>query len=256
MPDVVLMGATYQNVPSIIVPSTGGNSAQFYDMSKDYSWMGIDTEFVENVFNTTTKLSATGFSTWSPSNTAANIQSASANTTRTLSFIDYEYCVEYLWETDFVFPSGTTEKGMPVIEYGAQYYFLFRRASNLASIEAGTSPYNVSMSLNASSYYEKYYNGSGSLTHTATTGYGIWLYYSGSEPALSSTSANSPTVTIRNPAIRARCSDTYFSTARAAEIDTDKTVIKIKCNLYRMKVGSCALKNGFEAARRIYEKPL
>lgn len=246
---------TWNDVPYVDLPAVGGGSARLYDMSPTYAWMGLMPELVDT-WATETPLSETGYASWTPSSTATNVQASTTHNTFTADLTNNEYCVEYLWEIDYVFPSGTTKKGLPVKSYGSQYYFVFRRPSTTASMTAGTSPYNASIYLSTSTYFVEHYNSSGTLTNTNAPSYGIWVYYSGTGPSLSSTSSTTPTLTLKNPVIRASCSSTYFSTANAGIIDQDNTIIKVRCNTYRVNAGTTPLKAAFEAARNVYNNPL
>lgn len=246
---------TWNNVPYVDLPAVGGGSARLYDMSPTYAWMGRMPELV-STWVTETPLSETGYASWTPSTTATNVQAATTHNTFTADLTNNEYCVEYLWEVDYVYPSGTTAKAMALKSYGYQAYFIFKRASTLTSITDGTSPYNIVPYMYPSSNYIKYYNSSGTLSNANAPSYGIWMYYSGSEPTLSSTASDTPTVTLRNPIIRARCSTTYLSTANATALDQAKTLFKVRCNVYRINVGTNPVKATYEAARNVYNNPL
>lgn len=258
MANVSLWGVDYTNVPAIDVPMTGGGTSRFWDMSNgETEWMGLNVTLDSaNSWTSSTKLKDTGFSTWTPSTTAATVEAATSHSTFTGDLENYEYAVQYLWDVNVVYDGTEAQKALLLREYGCQTYFICRRPSTLTSMTTGTSPYNASMSMNSSAYYAKYYNGSSTLTSAAAPGYGIWLYYSGTEPSLSSTSSVSPTITLKNPAIRARCSTTYLSTGNCGKINQEDTLFKVACKVYKIEIGSTPIKGQYEACRWIYNNPL
>ena len=69
-----------------------------------------------------------------------------------------------------------------------------------------------------------------------TTTYGI--YWSIQAPTFSSTTSATSTVTVRTPILQARCSSTYFATARKTEIDSKHSYFHMAGKAYRIPKGS------------------
>ena len=70
----------------------------------------------------------------------------------------------------------------------------------------------------------------------ASNAYGI--YMSGNTHSLSSTSSDTPNLTVNRPHLNGRCSTTYFTTAFAAAVDKANTKWNITYNVYRVDKGS------------------
>ena len=233
--DVTLQGASYTDVPSVILPQTGGGNAQFYAMNGPLAWMGVDAEFVTTITLADVKLSATDFASWTPSSTAQDIlatRTAGTFSATGMDVNDYIIC----WETviPIVYSSGYVDKARPLYLSAFHAQTIIRRASTMANILANNANSNINASAFTGGNFLRYYGSTqGTITYTWSTSYGF--YGSVTANTLSSTTSNSPTVTLKTPKVTARCSTTYMSTGNAALIDQDKTLIKQKCYVYRIK---------------------
>lgn len=229
MADITLLGASYTDVPAVSLPQTGGGTATFYE----YSWMGKNAEFVQTVYNNETALGDTSYASWTPSTTAKAIIATATATTFVADMANYEYILKWETSVDVVLNSGATTKAQLIWEGADQYQFLSRRPNSLANIEALNWNGN-----NCSTYFTvpfmRYYNSSGTATYTHSISYGI--YPALTTATFSSSTSNTPTVTVKTPTVNARCSTTYFATARAAEVDQTNTIIKRVGKLYRVGI--------------------
>ncbi len=179
-------------------------------------------------------LEDTGFATWTPSGTGSIILPTQTLGTFTATHLDeYDYFVRQRIFVDIKYKSGTsTAKGMLQFGAGENWNCITRRANTATQLNAG----NVTTNLNEfiiTSYLIKYYNTSWTVLYS--TSYAI--YPSNSAPSLSSTTAASPTVTVKSTPITAKCQGTYFSTAMAANVDQAASTIKIKTDIYRAEGG-------------------
>lgn len=229
MANVTLLGASYTDVPAVTLPQTGGGDATFYE----YNWMGKFAEYVQDVYNREVALSDTNFNGWTPSTTAKAIVATATATTFVADMANYEYIIKWETSVDVKLNSGATTKAQLIWEGADQYQFLTKRPNSLANITA------LNWNGNACTTYftvpfTKYYNTSGTTTYTHSISYGI--YPSLNASTFSSSTSNTPTVTVKTPTINARCSSTYFATSRASEVDQENTMIKIVGKLYRVKV--------------------
>lgn len=226
-PGISLMGATYPEVPAVTLPTPSG-TATFYD----YDWMGKMPEYIETVYENEVALAGTTFATWTPSTTAKAIVATATAKTFVADLSNYEYILK--WETSFeaVLNEGATTKAQIIWEGADQYQVLCKRPNSLANIQAENFNGNVCMTYFTVPFM-RYYNTSGTATYTHSISYGIY-------PALvastfSSTTSNSPTVTIKTPTVNARCNSTYFATARASEIDQTNSIVRRVGKLYRIE---------------------
>ena len=253
MSDIIIAGSTYTEVPSILVPKSGGGTAQ-YNETQFHTWMGDNCTLLNNnLFSQDIKLSATSFDSWTASTTAGTILAAQNGTVTKIDLENYEYYIEWTWCIDLKQNEGATMKAMPDRTYGVFYQVVHQRPYGLASFETEADTYNYCTVLFTSSQYNIYYNTSGTHTWT-TTMYGV--YCVNTAGTLSSTSSLTPNLTPKSPAITARCNASYFATARKAEIDSANTTIKVVGKLYRVDRDSSPIKNMYMNAVHLYSHPL
>lgn len=234
-PDIVIAGAQFQTVPSIVVPKAGGGEATFYDMSDDLSWMGAGAELVETFDPVVSKLADTAFNGWTPSTTAKDILATQTLGTFVAEDMDqWEYLI--LWECALpvVSDATATKKALPVWAVSSQVQSIYKRPSSWANIGAHTFNGNVCSTLASGTFLRYYGKTTGTLTYTWATSYAF--YFTLTAATFSNSTSNAPTVTVKTPKLTARCSTTYMSTANAALIDQDATEITISAKVYRVRM--------------------
>lgn len=263
MQDISIAGAQFTDVPAIEIPKISGGIARFTDVSDTsanaadvksgkklyladgsaaigtylYNWMGDDAEFVSKVYESQFALADTLFATWTPSTTAKAIQATQTASTFSASMTEYEYLIRWRVRFDAAYNEGATLKAQVFCECAELWQVLMRRPNSLANLAAENFAGNACLTY-FSAPLNVYYSTAGTKTYTYSISYGI--YPSVTAATFSSSTANAPTVTIKTPAINARCSSTYFATARASELDQSNSIVKIVGELYRMKTGAAA----------------
>lgn len=240
-PNIQLMGATYPTVPSVLLPNDQSGMSEFFDMSDDMSWLGADATLVHEITPITVALKDTGFNTWTPSTTAATVvtsQTLSGSTQKYVAtelLIDGGYDYVHVWnmKMPIVYSGTPTQKALPVFSCGLLIQSIFRRFSSYANLLIGNLNNNVTAQTTLASFLRYYGTTTGTLTYTLSASYGF--YYANVAPTISSTTAQSPTITLKTPTMSARCSNTYMSTANAALIDKDNTKLTYTCKVYRVR---------------------
>lgn len=251
-PDITIAGAEFQTVPSIVIPKTGGGNASFYDMEDTYSWMGADAELFKTFDPLTKKLSETLFASWTPSTTAKDILTAQKlGTFVAADFANYEYYILWDCTIPIVTDASATKKALPLLAVSSQVQSIYKRPSTWANIEAENFNSGVCSSLATGTFLRYYGTTTGTMTYTWATSYGF--YFTLTAATFSSATAASPTITVKTPKVTARCSTTYMSTANAALIDQDETVISIGAKVYRAKSKSVFHGNYANVIRLIKE---
>lgn len=193
-----------------------------------------EPEFVQQIYDSgEIALEDTLFNGWTPSTTAKTIKATQNGSTFSGYFDEYEYLLK--WETSFqaVYNAGATLKAQVYWEGADQYQVLCKRPNSFANIQADNWNGNVCVTYLTVPFI-RYYNTSGSLTYTHSISYGI--YPALTAATFASSTADITTVTPKCPTMNARCSSTYFATARAPELDQEESKFRIIGKLYRYKI--------------------
>lgn len=255
---VNLWGATYSDVPALIVPS-GNGTARFTDTSvttAEESDVASGKVFIKADGSQATGTASGGgggglvlvkefepmeftfaetdFNGWTPSSTAKAILATQTVGTFTATDIaENDYFIRTKCCANVQYISGTsTAKGMTDFCVMENWYSYTRRPSTYAMMNAGTRNTNVFETV-SNLWVLKYYNTSWTLIYSGSYS----IYPSNSAPSSSSTTAASPTVTVKTPIINAKCNATYFSTTMAGKVDQDASTITFKSYAYRADSG-------------------
>lgn len=209
-----------------------------------YNWMGANVTCLDsNIYSSAFYLSATTYSTWTPSTVAkAFVASKNLSTFEATNMSDYAYMLRWIVEAHVSQLSGATFVTMPTRQINIIDQVIMRRPTALSHISADN--FNGNLYLNELGLsWMQYYNSAGTFTYTWAATYGF--YGAAAAPAFNSTTALSPIVTPRTPSLYARCSSTIFAVARASEIDLSNTYWNVRGMLYRMDA-DCCLRQRYE----------
>ena len=198
-----------------------------------WNWMGKGAEKIATYAKTTIALEDTSFNGWTPSTTAKAIKSAANAGTFTSDFSQYEYLIRWRFRFDAAFQSGATLKNTVYREAAEIWQVLTRRAGSVANINEGATPTNSCVTLYTAPLNVYYGGTTNTLTFTHSVSYGI--YPSATAAAFASTTKDATTVTVKTPAINARCNATYFATTRASELDQTNSTFSYCGEVYRIK---------------------
>ena len=252
MANITLMGATYSDVPSVLLPASGGGTAEFSEVTA-LSWIGQNAELLQTYAKEETKLSDTTFASWTPSTTAKTIKSGAAANTYSIDTENYDYIIRWQFYCEPVYGDSATNTARFIKIAQEIYQGIFRRPSSLANIGTLTENYNVCQTINTPSITD-YWNDKSSHTLTWSASYGI---YSAATAATFSSNTNFvTTMTIKRPSISARCSNTYFSTSNAGKVTQASTYFYTKGWLYRVKKNKSLPYNQYHTVCTIYNDGL
>ena len=231
------------------VKLSDGNSGEesFYDMGGDLAWLGPQAEHVSTFYDETFSLGEdTTFPSWAPSTTAKAIMATKNAGTYAADMVNYEYHIRWRVLISVGYDQGTALTAAVTKYCASLWQSLCRRPDSLARIADEVFNHNYCTSLFTAGTYTFYNNASGAQTFTTGISYG--LYAGITAATFSSSTSDTPTVTLKTPAINARCSSTYLTTSMAEAIDEDNTPIRIIGDLYRVPVGWSAVRHCYEDA--------
>ena len=231
MANVTLLGASYTDVPAVTLPQTGGGTVTFYE---GWDWIGQNSEKLSFSYSSgTIALANTSFASWTPSTTAKAITSSATAGTFTSDFSQYEYMLKWQFKFKAAYKTGATLKNQTHLQTVELYQTLCKRPNSVVNINAQNFNANTCMTYATVPLIIYYGSTTGSLTYSYTGSYGI--YPSATAATFASSTADSTTVTIKTPAINARCSTTYMTTTRAGELDQTNSTYTVTGELYRYK---------------------
>lgn len=201
-----------------------------------YNWMGPGAELIQTFPTRSITLADTSFSTWTPTTSAKSIlDTSNVGTFTATSMTQYEYFLQWEFEFTAEYVSGATLNNIPS-RYVAMYWqALSRRPSNYTNLNLQT--YNSQACTTAANYYLLDYYGATAGTHALTYGSAYGIYHSIANATFSSSTATSPTVTVKYPAVYARCNATYMDVEQAPSLATTSP-IKMRCKVYRVPLHS------------------
>lgn len=202
--------------------------------SYTWNWQGSKPEYLQKFYDETIALEDTTFPDWTASTTATSIKATENITTFVADMVNYEYLVRWSYRCDFEYLSGITTKAIPLVECTEAWQSIIKRPSNLANLQSGTFNGNACLTLYTAPLLD-YRNTSGTETMTYSNSYGV--YPSITAHTFSSSTSNTPTVTLKTPAIYTRCNSSYFATARKAYVDNANTKYHLVGELYRIPKG-------------------
>ena len=260
MANVTLLGADYADVPSILLPKTGGGNASFLDaetaqdMTADFAWLGLHPELVDEFYNESYALADTTYATWTPSTTARSLVATKNVDTFKADLANYEYWILWDWDYTGAFNEGATMKSQIERQCGILWQNIHRRPYGFANFDTNTDSYNYCTSVFSGSSYCIYYSTSGTRTWTAGISYGFYAAAQGA--TFNSASSLTPTVTRKSPVLNCRCNNSYLSTARAAEIDQAAATFKVRGRMYRVAQNTSDARHFYKEAIELYNNPL
>ena len=197
-----------------------------------WNYLGAGAEKISNFADFSVALADTEFNTWTPSTTAKEILATSPFGTFSADMANYDYVVRWKFWTDLKYNAGATLKNIPYKQRSISMHQTYRRSRTYSDFQANISNYNV---IPSGDYQAAilYYSSSAALAvnHAGTYGF----YATAQQPTLSSTTADTPTITIPRPILYARCNSTYMNTARVPEIDKVNSKLYLRCEVFRVK---------------------
>lgn len=214
--------------------------------------VGQNVELVGEIFSQDIAFKDTAYNGWTPSTTQTIIIDNLITDEETVDMANYEYAVRWLIDSQIVYTSGSN-KSRPYRLIASVWNYVVRDPKNRAAFISGTT--NNSMSIGTSAYrYLFYYNGSGTNTVERASSYGVGLTLLAN--TIADADADVTGVLFRNPQVWVRCQSNRFSTANAALLDQDNSVVKLRASVFRMKKKKSLFPFITDEVIELYNNPL
>ena len=200
-----------------------------------YNWMGANVECLDDsLYDATVQLSSTTYSTWTASTTAKSLKATQSLSTFSADMANYAYLLHWVTVAHIGLKETATLQAIPYqLQINVFDQQIIKRPSSLANIQSEN--YNGNVYVNTAGLgWMRYYKTDGTLTYAWSSSYGF--YGSVPTPTFASSTAATTNVTPKTPILYARCSTTYFDTARYEDIDIENTYWTIHGELYRMNL--------------------
>ena len=243
--NVTLLGASYPDVPSIILPQTGGGSAEFYADKAD--WFGANAELVKTLPDLNWTLADTSYSTWTPTATATVIKDVGAWDTFSADMANYEYVFIADGYVSIEYADGTTSYPRVNVNDTTLYGVCLRRPNTYQRLVGKI--YNIGTTYTTSNSVTDFYNTSN--TRTVTYGNANGVYLGIGSVTYSNTTSDNPTITVRTPYVYARANATYQSTDSANAV-TGATIMVKNGKVYRVDKWSSFMSAVYKRAIDFY----
>ena len=231
---ITLMGATYPDVPAVLLPS-GSGTAKFVDVD-DWSWIGKEVTSLGKLYEAEFALSETSFPSWTASTTAAAILATANVATISADMENYEYILHWTCRFDAKYNSGATLKAIPFRECQDAWQAILRRPNSVGTVESKNYAANGCVTIMTAPLHV-YYNTSGNKAYTYSNSYGF--YQAVQAATFSNATTLTPTITVKRPTLNVRCYSSQFATGRKGDIDTSSE-FKLYGEGFRVPVGTIA----------------
>lgn len=230
----VIYTPTTNEQSGVIIPDQGYEGLERVNVAVlpySYSWLGKNPELIYQSDAIKTFFKDTGWKTWTPTTTSTALDAATNYTSFSADLNTYEYYIHTRVYEEITYDGEETNVAKLNRGMTDQWFTIIRYPSNYTNITNRTDNANTSVSTLTRSITD-YYNASGVQTIVYSWGYG--LYPSATVPSFSNSTTLTPTIYIKVPALNARCSNTYLTTANAEHIDADKSFFILKYEAYRV----------------------
>lgn len=217
----------------------------------EFNCRGVNVEFLRTLNGYEISLADTSFPTWTPSSTATSMKAAVNESGFTANMLDYEYIIVWKCNVNIKYKGEVANaKGKFLQHSFVSYQYIVRRANDLAAVRSGNM--NGVVADSSSPTMSMYMSSGTATTFVYNASYGF--YFTATAPAVSSVTANTPTITPKTPILYARTSSTYFTSAFADDIDQENSTIKVTGNVYKCRIGTLSRMKYYELIRVFNEE--
>lgn len=241
----VLVPSTAPNIQSLSITSNGtytasggvdGYSPITVNVSGgggggSYPWYGPNTVLDYTKTITINLSEDTSWDSWTASTTATSIlaEPTTNDFSYTCDYTQYNIAVVTQSVTNIAYKSTVTRQNIPIAHGRVDVAFYHGSSNSYDDLSSGTVGVYAGSNYN---FYTKllYYNASGVKT-LVTASYGAYVQTSPS--ILMPSASGNVTIGYKHSPIYARCNNTYFATARKADIDSENTNIVITVSVYK-----------------------
>ena len=194
-------------------------------------YLGTNPVKIADYATQTVALSSTSFATWTPSTTYTTIYASSDVGTAVLDLVNYNYNIVWFFDIEYKYDGTESSASKALRTCQSLQQSIYKIPSGLSYLQSKNYNGNYCATLFTAGLID-YYNASSApkLTYTLAVG----AYLNATAATFSSSSSNTPTLTVKTPSIRFVCNNTYLSTANCAKIDKANTKFTLRGELWRV----------------------
>ena len=200
-----------------------------------YPWYGPNTVLDYTKTITINLKNDTSWDSWTASTSATTILAASSNAdfSYTYDFTQYSVAIVTQVATNYTYISTATKKAIPIANGGLFFTLGWGIPSSYDDYQTGTngSAVNSNITIGRCFYYST--SGVKSVTSSVSSG---GAYITNAPTISQSISGNSATLGYKRNAVLAKCSSSYFATARKADIDSENSNVFVKVYIYKTPI--------------------
>lgn len=195
------------------------------------SYLGTNPVKIADYATQTVALSSTSFATWTPSTTYTTIYASSNVGTAVLDMVNYNYNIVWFFDIEYKYDGTESSASKALRTCQSLQQAIYKSPSTTANLQSQKYNGNYCSTLFTAGLIS-YYNASSAqkLTYTSS----VVAYLNATAATFSSSSSNTPTLTVKTPSIRFVCNNTYLSTANCAKIDKANTKFTLRGELWRV----------------------
>ena len=199
--------------------------------SDTYSYLGKNPVKMADYPAQTVALEDTDFATWTPSTTYATIYASSNAGTAVLDLVIYDYILVWFFDIEYKYDGTESSAAKALRTCQCMQQAIYKNPNGLTALSTQNFNGNYCTTLFTAGLIDCYNASSArKLTYTLS----VAAYLNATAATFSSSTSNTPTLTVKTPSIRFVCNNSYLTAANCAKIDKANTKFTLRGELWRV----------------------
>lgn len=198
--------------------------------SDTYSYLGKNPVKIADYPAQTVALEDTDFATWTPSTTYTTIYASSNAGTAVLDLANYNYIILWFFDIEYKYDVAESSGSKALRTCQCMQQSIYKNPNGLTALSAQNFNGNYCTPLFTAGLIDYYTSSARKLAYTN----GVAAYLYAVSATFSSSTSNTPTLTVKTPSIRFVCNNSYLTAANCAKIDKANTKFTLRGELWRV----------------------